>query len=164
MEIDPRNKIETFRMENGTDNAVEIHDFKHGFTGIYFAGLEKCFIKTQRKEIPTVEETELELEEGEITTTIYEQSMFWVASENPIEDKDFLKSSRILELCHNKSLHWIFPAFPSAPEFQDFDDDEDDALVAEQKFVLPKGQRGEKRSGKRQSRSLTEEDLPVNDY
>lgn len=164
MEIDPRNKIETFRTENGSDNAVEIHDFKHGITGIYFAGLEKCFIKTQKKEIPAVEETELEVEEGEITTTIYEESVFWMPSETPIEDKDFLKNSRILELCHNKSLHWIFPASPSASEFQDFDDGEDDESGAEQKLLLPKDQRGEKQSGKRQSRSLTEEDLPVNDY
>ncbi|KAM3911844.1 tenomodulin [Leptodactylus fuscus] len=164
MEIDPRNQIESFRTENGTDGAVEIHDFKHGFTGIYFAGLEKCFIKTQSKEIPAVEETEMvEFEEGEVSTTIYEQSMFWVPSENPIEDKDFLKNSRILELCHNTSMHWIFPASPSAPEFQDFDG-EDDESAAEQKLLLPKDQRGGKQSGKRQSRSLTEEDLPVNDY
>ncbi|XP_044124559.1 tenomodulin [Bufo gargarizans] len=164
MEIDPRNKIETFRMENGTDNAVEIHDFKHGITGIYFAGFEKCFIKTQSKEIPAVEATELEVEEGEITTTIYEQSMFWIPSENPIEDTDFLKNSKILELCHNKSLHWIFPSSPSAPEFQDFDDGEDDESEAEQQVFSPKDQRGKRQSGKRQSRSLTEEDLPVNDY
>ncbi|XP_069841814.1 tenomodulin [Dendropsophus ebraccatus] len=165
MEIDPQNKIETFRTENGSDTAVEIHDFRHGITGIYFAGLEKCFIRTQSKEIPSVEETELEIvEEGEITTTVYEQSMVWIPSETPIEDRDFLKNSRILELCHNKSVHWIFPASPSVPEFQDFDDGEEEAAAAEQKLLLPKDQRAEKPSGKRQSRSLTEEDLPVNDY
>ncbi|XP_071979597.1 tenomodulin [Engystomops pustulosus] len=163
MEIDPRNKIETFRTENGTDNAVEIHDFNHGFTGIYFAGLEKCFIRSQSKEIPIMEETELlEVEEGDITSTVYEQSMFWVPSETPIEDTDFLKNSRILELCHNKSVHWIYPASASVPEFQDFDDGEDVEAVAEKKLLLTKDQRVEKQ--KRQSRSLTEEDLPVNDY
>ncbi|KAM4021302.1 tenomodulin isoform 2-T2 [Anomaloglossus baeobatrachus] len=163
MEIDPQKRTETFRTENGTDNAVEIHDFKHGITAIYFAGLEKCFIKTQSKEIPVFEEAELELEDGDIPT-IYEQSLFWIPSENPVEDTDFLKNSRILELCHNKSVHWIFPAAPTAPEFEDFDDGEDEDSAAEQRAHLPKGQREDKQSGKRQSRSLTEEDQPINDY
>ncbi|XP_077142630.1 tenomodulin [Ranitomeya variabilis] len=162
MEIDPMKQMETFRTENGTENAVEIHDFKHGITAIYFAGLEKCFIKTQSKEIPVVEESDLQFEDGDITT-IYEQSMFWIPSENPIGDKDFLKNSRILELCHNKSVHWIFPASPAAPEFGDFDDEGDEESAAEQ-TLLPKDQRGDKQSGKRHSRSLTEEDQPINDY
>ncbi|XP_063794437.1 tenomodulin [Pseudophryne corroboree] len=150
MEIDPRNKIETFRTENGTDNAVEIHDFKHGITGIYFAGLQKCFIKTQSKEIPDTEEsTMVELEENAITSTIYEESMMWIPAEKPIEDKEFMKNSRIFEICKNVTTHWIYPTTPTAPEFLDFDDREDRS--------------GEKQT-KRQSRSLTEEDLPVNDY
>ncbi|XP_056395327.1 tenomodulin [Hyla sarda] len=165
MEIDPRNRMEIFWTENGSDTAVEIHDFKHGITGIYFAGLEKCFIKTQSKEIPVVEETELEVvEDGEVFTTVYEQNTFWIPSETPIEDKDFLKNSRILDLCHNKSVHWIFPASPSVPEFQDFDDGENEKSSAQEKLLLPQDERSEKQNGKRESRSLTEEDLPVNDY
>ncbi|XP_075042349.1 tenomodulin [Mixophyes fleayi] len=165
MEIDPLNKIETFRTENGTDNAVEIHDFKHGITGIYFAGLQKCFIKTQSKEIPEIKETTLvELEDDAITTTIYEESMMWVPSEEPIEDTEFMKNSRIFEICKNMSMHWIHPSTLTAPEFQDFDDREDDDSVLAPKGLLPKGHRDDKQGDKRQARSLTEGDQPVNDY
>ncbi|XP_077341113.1 tenomodulin [Lithobates pipiens] len=162
MEIDPRDKIETFRTENGTDKAVEIHDFKHGITGIYFADLQKCFIKTQTKEIPEFAETELvELEEGEITTTIYEQAVFWVPAQEPIQDREFIKNSRISEICNNASVHWIYPSPATAPEFQDFEDEEDGGSILHPN--RPE-QRGDKQNNKRQGRSLTEEDQPVNDY
>ncbi|MEE6496392.1 hypothetical protein FKM82_002340 [Ascaphus truei] len=137
MEIDPVNRIETFRTENGTDEVVEIHDFKHG---------------------------------GEITTTIYEQSMLWVPGEKPIEDKEFLKNSKIFDVCKNVSVHWIYPRFLPAPEFQDFEDGEDDVSISANKVVWPQEQRDEKMDvrvmsgNKRQARDLTEEDLPVNDY
>ncbi|XP_072286417.1 tenomodulin [Pyxicephalus adspersus] len=156
MEIDPRNKIETFQTDNGTDKAVEIHDFKHGITGIYFADLQKCFIKTQSKEIPEIVETELvEVEEGEITTTIFEQSVFWVPAKEPIQDREFIKNSKISELCNNASVHWIYPSSETVPEFQDFEDVEG---------MNKPDQREDKQINKRQGRSLTEEDLPVNDY
>ncbi|MEE6496389.1 hypothetical protein FKM82_002340 [Ascaphus truei] len=171
MEIDPVNRIETFRTENGTDEVVEIHDFKHGITGIFFVDLQKCFIKTQIKEIPEIAESDFEeLEGGEITTTIYEQSMLWVPGEKPIEDKEFLKNSKIFDVCKNVSVHWIYPRFLPAPEFQDFEDGEDDVSISANKVVWPQEQRDEKMDvrvmsgNKRQARDLTEEDLPVNDY
>ncbi|KAM4697098.1 tenomodulin [Rhinophrynus dorsalis] len=170
MEIDPDNKIETFRTENGTEEAIEIHDFKHGITGIFFAGLQKCFIKMQSKEIPEIADAEsVELEDGEITTTIYEQSMFWVPGEKPIEDKEFMKNSRIFEVCKNVSIHWIYPTSLTDPEFQDFEDVEDDDSVLSKKIILAKEEKYEKKNehpmaNKRQVRDLTEEDLPINDY
>ncbi|XP_018419403.1 PREDICTED: tenomodulin [Nanorana parkeri] len=162
MEIDPRNRIETFRTENGSDRALEIHDFKHGITGIYFADLQKCFIKTQSKEIPEFAETELvELEEGEITTTIYEQSVFWVPAQEPIQDREFMRNSRISEICNNASVHWIYPSSATAPEFQDFEDGE----VKDGSIMHPnRTDQREDKQNKRQGRSLTEEDLPINDY
>ncbi|OCT67527.1 tenomodulin [Xenopus laevis] len=169
MEIDPVKKTETFRTENGTEEAIEIHDFKHGITGIFFAGLQKCFIKTQIKEIPEIAETEfVELEGSEITTTIYEQSMVWIPGEKPIEDKEFMKNSKIFDVCKNVSVHWIYPTSLTDPEFKDFEDMDDD-LVLEKKAALSKEAKHEKAEAhltgnKRHARDLTEEDLPVNDY
>ncbi|KAG8448227.1 hypothetical protein GDO86_015358 [Hymenochirus boettgeri] len=170
MEIDPQKKTETFRTENGTDEAIEIHDFKHGITGIFFAGLQKCFIKTQIKEIPRISETEVvEGEEGEITTTVYEQSMVWIPGEKPIEDKEFMKHSKIFEVCKNMSVHWIYPTSLTDPEFKDFEDLEADESIKEKKPDWEKEPKHEKpdvrvMGNKRQARDLTEEDLPVNDY
>ncbi|OCT65903.1 tenomodulin [Xenopus laevis] len=170
MEIDPVKQTETFRTENGTDEAIEIHDFKHGITGIFFAGLQKCFIKTQIKDIPEIAETEfVELEGSEITTTIYEQSMLWIPGENPIEDKEFMKNSKIFDVCKNVSVHWIYPTSLTDPEFKDFEDSEDGDLVLEKKAALSKEAKHKKpeadlTGNKRQTRDLTEEDFPVNDY
>ncbi|XP_053329886.1 tenomodulin [Spea bombifrons] len=154
MEIDPRNKIETFLTENGTDEAVEIHDFKNGITGIFFTGLQKCFIKTQIKEIPDNADAELvELEEGEIST-VYEESMVWIPGEKPIDDTEFMKNSKILEVCKDVSIHWMYPTPLTAPEFQGFEDGKEDGVILEKKS----------NSNKRQARDLTDEDLPINDY
>ncbi|KAM5145677.1 tenomodulin [Mantella aurantiaca] len=163
MEIDPRNRIETFQTENGTDRTLEIHDFKHGITGIYFADLQKCFIKTQSKEIPEFAESDLlELEEDEITTTVYEESVFWVPAHEPIQDREFMKNSRISDICDNASVHWIYPSSATAPEFQDFEDGE----AGESILPPSRGdrQREDGQINKRQGRSLTDEDQPVNDY
>ncbi|XP_011929077.1 PREDICTED: tenomodulin-like [Cercocebus atys] len=63
MEIDPVTRTEIFRSGNGTDETLEVHDFKNGYTGIYFVGLQKCFIKTQIKVIPEFSEPEEEIDE-----------------------------------------------------------------------------------------------------
>ncbi|KAM4665013.1 tenomodulin [Discoglossus pictus] len=170
MEIDPQNQVETFWSKNGSDEAVEIHDFKHGITGIYFAGLQKCFINKQIREIPPIADSEpAELEEGEITTTVYEQSMMWIPGEKPIEDKEFMKNSKIFEVCKNASVHWIYPTHVTAPEFQDFEDGEEDDSILAKKISWPKNHRDEKpgvhvMGSRRQVRDLTDEDLPINDY
>ncbi|GAB1303094.1 Tenomodulin [Apodemus speciosus] len=140
MEIDPITRTEIFRSGNGTDETLEVHDFKNGYTGIYFVGLQKCFIKTQIKVIPEFSEPEEEIDEAlpepdqptielstgtpmeelekgpkelkgneEITTTFFEQSVIWVPAEKPIENRDFLKNSKILEVCANVTMYWINP-------------------------------------------------------
>lgn len=45
----------------------------------------------------------------EITTTFFEQSVIWVPAEKPIENRDFLKNSKILEICDNVTMYWINP-------------------------------------------------------
>uniref|UniRef100_A0A8D1PFY3 Leukocyte cell-derived chemotaxin 1 n=1 Tax=Sus scrofa TaxID=9823 RepID=A0A8D1PFY3_PIG len=49
MEIDAGNNVETFKMGNGAEEAIEVNDFQNGITGIRFAGGEKCYIKAQVK-------------------------------------------------------------------------------------------------------------------
>ncbi|PKU35151.1 tenomodulin [Limosa lapponica baueri] len=76
MEIDPLARTETFRSGNGSEEILEIHDFKNG---------------------------------EEITTTYFEQSVVWVPGEKPIQNKEFLKSSKIFDICRNVTIYWIHP-------------------------------------------------------
>uniref|UniRef100_A0A4W4GQS5 Leukocyte cell-derived chemotaxin 1 n=1 Tax=Electrophorus electricus TaxID=8005 RepID=A0A4W4GQS5_ELEEL len=56
MEIDSLNNLERFRTGSGNDEAIEVHDFQIGITGIRFAGAGKCYIKTQAKgHLPNVD-------------------------------------------------------------------------------------------------------------
>uniref|UniRef100_A0A8D0L4J5 Tenomodulin n=1 Tax=Sphenodon punctatus TaxID=8508 RepID=A0A8D0L4J5_SPHPU len=172
MSIDPITRTETFRTGNGSEEILEIHDFKNGITGIFFVGLQKCFIKTQNTVIPETLEMEAEeLESDEISTTFFEQSMVWVPREKPIENKEFLKNSKIFDICKNVTIHWIHPTLITAPEFQNFEDgEEEDIPVLVSKRDWAEGQNEDhvdkdaKPGTKRQARQLTEEDLPVNDY
>ncbi|NWW39815.1 TNMD protein, partial [Panurus biarmicus] len=110
MEIDPLARTETFSSGNGSEEILEIHDFKNGITGIFFVGLQKCFIKTQTKVLPETTEAKIpELEGQEITTTYFEQSVVWVPGEKPIQNKEFLKSSKIFDICRNVTIFWIHP-------------------------------------------------------
>ncbi|XP_067404496.1 tenomodulin [Emydura macquarii macquarii] len=172
MEIDPLTRTETFRSGNGSEEILEIHDFKNGITGIFLGGLQKCFIKTQTKEIPETTEAEIqELEGDEGMITYYEQSMVWIPEEKPIDNKEFLKSSKIFDICKNVTIHWIHPTLITAPELRDFEDGGENAA----QFLVNKRDWAERQNEhhggkdarpgtKRQARQLAEEDLPVNDY
>ncbi|XP_065585843.1 tenomodulin [Cyrtonyx montezumae] len=171
MEIDPLTRTETFRSGNGSEEILEIHDFKNGITGIFFVGLQKCFIKTQTKVIPETTEAKIpELEGEEITTTYFEQSMVWVPGEKPIQNKEFLKSSKIFNICRNVTIYWIHPTPIAAPELAGLQGtDEDTGLLTDDQSWLDGGNEHEMEKAalpgpKRRARQLTEEDLPVNDY
>ncbi|KAB0353199.1 hypothetical protein FD755_024087 [Muntiacus reevesi] len=171
MEIDPITRTEIFRSGNGTDETLEVHDFKNGYTGIYFVGLQKCFIKTQIKVIPEFSEPEEEIDENEeITTTFFEQSVIWVPAEKPIENRDFLKNSKILEICDNVTMYWINPTLIAVSELQDFEEDGEDlhfptsekkGIEQNEQWVVPQV-KVEKTRHARQAAS--EEELPINDY
>ncbi|XP_067160092.1 tenomodulin [Apteryx mantelli] len=171
MEIDPLARTETFRTGNGSEEILEIHDFKNGITGIFFVGLQKCFIKTQTKVIPETTETKIpELEGEEITSTYFEQSMVWVPGEKPIQNKEFLKSSKIFDICRNVTIYWIHPTLIAAPELADLGEGEDDTelLTNNQSWLDGENEHEVEKDAqpgpKRRARQLTEEDLPVNDY
>ncbi|XP_019392007.1 PREDICTED: tenomodulin isoform X1 [Crocodylus porosus] len=172
MEIEPLTRTESFRTGNGSEEILEIHDFKNGITGIFFVGLQKCLIKTQTKVIPETTEVEIQELKGDvITTTYFEQSVVWIPGEKPIENKEFLKNSKIFDICKSVTIHWIHPTLITAPEFHDFDNaGEDDVQIPVNKQDWDKEQnkhhvdKAARPGAKRQARQLTEEDLPVNDY
>ncbi|KAG2456737.1 leukocyte cell-derived chemotaxin 1 [Polypterus senegalus] len=117
MEIDAQNNMETFKTGSGSEEAVEVHDFHIGITGIRFAGGEKCYIKAQAKaHLPTVESLNKEslsfdLEDEIMPAKFDEESLIWVATEQPVKDNSFL-SNKILDLCGDLPIFWLRPTYP----------------------------------------------------
>ncbi|EGV98901.1 Chondromodulin-1 [Cricetulus griseus] len=117
MEIDAGNNLETFKMGNGAEEAIEVNDFQNGITGIRFAGGEKCYIKAQVKarvpEVSTATKQSISSElEGKIMPVKDEEnSLIWVAVDQPVKDNSFL-SSKVLELCGNLPIFWLKPMYP----------------------------------------------------
>ncbi|GLD51366.1 leukocyte cell-derived chemotaxin 1 [Lates japonicus] len=88
MEIDTANNMERFSTGSGADEAVEVHDFEIGITGIRFSGGEKCYIKTQVKaRLPDVEALNKDSMtfdlEDEVMPAKFEEDLIWVAADTP---------------------------------------------------------------------------------
>ncbi|XP_003790214.1 leukocyte cell-derived chemotaxin 1, partial [Otolemur garnettii] len=117
MEIDAGNNLETFKMGSGAEEAIEVNDFQNGITGIRFAGGEKCYIKAQVKaripEVGTMTKQSISSElEGKIMPVKYEEnSLIWVAVDQPVKDSSFL-SAKVLELCGDLPVFWLKPMYP----------------------------------------------------
>ncbi|XP_025914752.1 leukocyte cell-derived chemotaxin 1 [Apteryx rowi] len=117
MEIDAGNNLETFKTGSGSEEAVEVHDFQIGITGIRFAEGEKCYIKAQPKaHVPEVdamtkESLSSDLEDEIMPVKFDENSLIWVAADEPIKDNSFL-SPKILELCEDLPIFWLRPTYP----------------------------------------------------
>lgn len=117
MEIDATNNMETFSTGSGTDEAVEVHDFEIGITGIRFSGGEKCYIKTQVKaHLPDVEALNkdsitFDLED-EVMPAKFEEDLIWVAADTPLSDSTFL-SNKIKDLCGDLPIFWLRPTYTS---------------------------------------------------
>ncbi|XP_034353410.1 leukocyte cell-derived chemotaxin 1 isoform X2 [Arvicanthis niloticus] len=116
MEIDAANNLETFKMGSGAEEAIEVNDFQNGITGIRFAGGEKCYIKAQVKaripEVGIVTKQSISELEGKIMPVKYEEnSLIWVAVDQPVKDNSFL-SPKILELCDDLPIFWLKPMYP----------------------------------------------------
>uniref|UniRef100_A0A3Q3GVF0 Tenomodulin n=1 Tax=Labrus bergylta TaxID=56723 RepID=A0A3Q3GVF0_9LABR len=115
MEIDPGQHIEIFRMGNGSEEVLEVHDFKNGITGIRFAEHQRCYIRTQTRKLPVVaeaeaEHTELVVNETKAMDTKMDNSEVWVPAEEPIVNPAFLFDSKIWEICQELPIHWIHPS------------------------------------------------------
>ncbi|KAM3866772.1 tenomodulin [Diretmus argenteus] len=142
MEIDPGQRIEIFRMGNGTDEVLEVHDFKNGITGIRFAKHQRCYIKTQTRKLPTVMEVEAEAteslaDETEVMDVKVEDSQVWVPAEDPITNHAFLLNSKIWEMCQELPIHWIHPSHMRDAELHEVEDVEDvpDVEITGQRFT-----------------------------
>ncbi|KAI1903063.1 hypothetical protein AGOR_G00023330 [Albula goreensis] len=155
MEIDPANRVEIFRMGNGTEEVLEIHDFKNGMTGIQFAKQQRCYIKSQTKELPELtamepEDTEMlvdAVQVDDVPVVAEGESQVWVPSAEPIANRAFLLDSKISEICQNFPIHWIHPSPLKELEFPDVEDVEETPKVR----------------GQRQVRDVLDHQ-PVNDY
>uniref|UniRef100_A0A8D0GSB3 Leukocyte cell-derived chemotaxin 1 n=1 Tax=Sphenodon punctatus TaxID=8508 RepID=A0A8D0GSB3_SPHPU len=121
MEIDAGNSLETFKTGSGSEEAIEVHDFQIGITGIRFAGGEKCYIKAQAKaHIPDVdamtkESLSFDLEDEIMPVKFDENSLIWVAADQPVKDNSFL-SPKILDLCKDLPVFWLRPSYPKGSQ------------------------------------------------
>uniref|UniRef100_A0A3Q2X739 Leukocyte cell-derived chemotaxin 1 n=1 Tax=Haplochromis burtoni TaxID=8153 RepID=A0A3Q2X739_HAPBU len=110
MEIDSDNNLERFKTGSGAEEAVEIHDFQIGVTGIRFFGGDKCYIKSQIKaKLPPMGTDEL------MPVSFDEEFLIWVAAEQPLKDTRFL-SKKILDLCGELPIYWLRPTYLKAAE------------------------------------------------
>ncbi|XP_031162731.1 leukocyte cell-derived chemotaxin 1-like [Sander lucioperca] len=118
MEIDTANNMEKFSTGSGADEAVEVHDFEIGITGIRFSGGEKCYIKTQVKaRLPDVETLNKDSMtfalEDEVMPAKFEDDLIWVAADTPLSDSAFL-SSKIKDLCGDLPIFWLRPTYSTS--------------------------------------------------
>ncbi|KAM9791060.1 leukocyte cell-derived chemotaxin 1-like isoform X2 [Syngnathus typhle] len=118
MEIDTKNNMEKFSTSSGADQAMEVHDFEIGITGIRFSGGEKCFIKTQVKaRLPDVEGLDKDSMtfdlEDEVMPAKFEDDLVWVAAGAPLSDSTFL-SDKIKDLCGDLPIFWLRPTYSTS--------------------------------------------------
>ncbi|XP_056145800.1 leukocyte cell-derived chemotaxin 1-like [Lampris incognitus] len=121
VEIDPGRNLERFRTGSGDEEAVEIHDFQSGITGIRFFRGGKCYVKSQTKaNLPDMglhakEPSTFDLTEETLPVKFDEDSLVWVAADRPLKDATFL-SAKILDLCGDLPIYWLHPSHPKDGE------------------------------------------------
>ncbi|XP_040004761.1 leukocyte cell-derived chemotaxin 1-like [Xiphias gladius] len=121
VEIDSDNNLERFKTGSGAEEAVEIHDFQIGITGIRFSGGDKCYIKSQIKaNLPHMEAHNKDSLMFDLTDELMpvrfdEETLIWVAGEQPLKDTSFL-SNKILGLCGELPIYWLKPTYPKDGE------------------------------------------------
>ncbi|XP_059896066.1 leukocyte cell-derived chemotaxin 1 isoform X2 [Gadus macrocephalus] len=116
VEIDPQNHQETFTTGSGDQEAVEIHDFQTGISGLRFFRGEKCYIKPHIKApLPDLggytERLTSDLSEETLPVRLDQDSVIWVAADLPTQDSRFL-SPKILALCGDAPVYWAPPLPP----------------------------------------------------
>uniref|UniRef100_A0AAZ3RKU0 Leukocyte cell-derived chemotaxin 1 n=1 Tax=Oncorhynchus tshawytscha TaxID=74940 RepID=A0AAZ3RKU0_ONCTS len=91
-------KVSDKNVEEGNDEALEIHDFHTGITGIQLSGGEKHYIKSQIKALQrSRHSTRMKFDENSLT---------WVAADRPLKNSSFL-STKILDLCGDLPIFWL---------------------------------------------------------
>ncbi|CAG5865651.1 unnamed protein product [Menidia menidia] len=121
MEIDSDNNLERFKTGIGAAEAVEVHDFQIGITGIRFFGGDKCYIKSQIKANLQLlgahkkEALMFDLRDEKMPVKYDEGFLVWVAAERPLVETTFL-SQTILDLCGELPIFWLQPMYPKDGE------------------------------------------------
>lgn len=104
--------------QRGTACAPSEHHKPRQMKFSCFLGGEKCLRVSRGRRSsqrwgegisPRRGEISLFFQGEEITTTYFEQSVVWVPGEKPIQNKEFLKSSKIFDICRNVTIYWIHP-------------------------------------------------------
>ncbi|XP_056436286.1 leukocyte cell-derived chemotaxin 1-like [Gadus chalcogrammus] len=119
VEVDPPNHQETFTTGSGDQEAVEIHDFQTGISGLRFFRGEKCYIKPHIKApLPDLggytERLTSDLSEETLPVRLDQDSVIWVAADLPTQDTRFL-SPKILALCGDAPVYWLHPTRHRGP-------------------------------------------------
>ncbi|KAM4731148.1 leukocyte cell-derived chemotaxin 1 [Anableps anableps] len=121
MEIDSDNNLQRFQTGSGAGEAVEIHDFQIGITGIRFFGGDKCYIKPHIKANLSLtgahnkDALMFDLTDELMPVRFDEEFLIWVAAKQPLKNTTFL-SNRILDLCGKLPIFWLQPMHPKDGE------------------------------------------------
>ncbi|XP_053486431.1 tenomodulin isoform X2 [Ictalurus furcatus] len=156
MEINPAKQLEILRVGNGSEEVLEIHDFRNGLTGIHFAKHQRCYIRTQTRELPKLPKVDLKKadyevdEPGEVDMQMVD-SYVWIPAKQPINNRAFLQNSKIWEICQELPIHWIHLSPLRDATFSDVEDVKMQDTLDTQAHAV------------RQARDVMDE-LPVNDY
>nr|XP_023650622.1 tenomodulin [Paramormyrops kingsleyae] len=152
MEIDPNRLMEMFKVGNGSDEVLEVHDFKNGLTGIRFAKHQRCYIRPQPRDLPEIAELDVDHGRNSVDETLdpqVEDMHEWIPAEEPIADHTFLLNSKIWEICNQMPIHWMHPSAKKETKIHELEDAEESP--------------GEETRGQRQARDVMDYQ-PVNDY
>ncbi|PWA31515.1 hypothetical protein CCH79_00002717 [Gambusia affinis] len=121
MKIDSDNNLQRFQTGSEAGEAVEIHDFQIGITGIRFFGGDKCYIKSHIKANLSLlgahnkEALMFDLTDELMPVRFDEDFLVWVAAKQPLKSTTFL-SNRILDLCGELPIFWLQPIYPKDVE------------------------------------------------
>ncbi|KAM4560751.1 leukocyte cell-derived chemotaxin 1 [Fundulus diaphanus] len=121
VEIDSDNNLQRFQTGSGAGEAVEIHDFQIGITGIRFFGGDKCYIKSHIKaNLPLMGAHNKDLLMFDLTdepmpVRFDEEHLVWVAAKQPLNNTTFL-GNRILDLCGKLPIFWLQPTSPKGTD------------------------------------------------
>ncbi|XP_038149340.1 leukocyte cell-derived chemotaxin 1-like [Cyprinodon tularosa] len=116
MEIDSDNNLQRFQTGSGAREAVEIHDFQIGITGIRSVEGDKCYIKshiTAKLLLMGAHNKDtlmFDLTDGLMPERFDEEFLVWVAAKQPLRNTTFL-SNRILDLCRELPIFWLQPMY-----------------------------------------------------
>nr|XP_043896784.1 tenomodulin [Solea senegalensis] len=114
LEIDPGQRIEIFKMGNGSEEVLEVHDFKHGITGIRFAEHQRCYIRTQTRKLPTV--AEVEAEDTELLVRLLPQPPVYLRISVPTRAMgEGFRVPSTVKLYKKKSVQWEEKSDPVMP-------------------------------------------------